>query len=128
CEHDSLMDPAYRIDDVSSIISPALVVFRDLVAANIDGMIEIAGDPSRIRPHCKTHKMREVAEMQLARGITRHKAATIAEAEIRAQPGVNDVFLAYNIVGPNIARAVEFRRKFPDVRLSVTGDHARPVA
>ena len=33
------MDPAYRIDDASRIISPGLVVFRDLVAANIEAMI-----------------------------------------------------------------------------------------
>jgi D-serine deaminase-like pyridoxal phosphate-dependent protein len=122
------MHADYRIADVSSIISPGLVVFRELVTANIDRMIEIARDPARLRPHCKTHKMREVAEMELARGITKHKAATIAEAEMLAQAGVKDVFLAYNIVGPNIARAVEFRRKFPDVRFSVTGDHPRPVA
>lgn len=122
------MDPVYRINDVSSILSPGLVVFRDLVAANIDRMIEIAGGTQRLRPHCKTHKMREVAELQLARGITKHKAATIAEAEMLALAGVQDVFLAYNLVGPNIARAVEFRRKFPDVRFSVTGDHSRPVA
>jgi D-serine deaminase-like pyridoxal phosphate-dependent protein len=122
------MNADYRIDDVSSIISPGLVVFRDLVAANIDRMIEIAGDPARIRPHCKTHKMREVAELELARGITKHKAATIAEAEMLAQAGVKDVFLAYNIVGPNIARAVQFRKQFPHVTFSVTGDHPRPVA
>ena len=57
------MDPAYRIDDASRIISPGLVVFRDLVAANIEAMIRIAKGPARLRPHCKTHKMREVARM-----------------------------------------------------------------
>jgi len=122
------MHADYRIDDVSQIISPGFVVFRDLVLANVDRMIEIAGNPDRLRPHCKTHKMREVAELELARGITKHKAATIAEAEMLALAGVKDVFLAYNIVGPNIARAVEFRRKYPDVEFSVTGDHPRPVA
>ena len=113
---------ARRVDhgDVSAIISPGLVVFRELVAANVDRMIEIARDPQRLRPHCKTHKMREVAEMQLARGITKHKAATIAEAEMLAQAGVKDVFLAYNIVGPNIARSVEYRFYInPDVQMTL---------
>ena len=122
------MHSDYRIDDVSQIISPGVVVFRDIVAANIDRMIEIAGDLSRLRPHCKTHKMREVARMQLERGITKHKAATFAEAEMLADVGIKDIFLAYNLVGPNIARGVEFRRKFPDVRFSVTGDDPRMVA
>jgi D-serine deaminase-like pyridoxal phosphate-dependent protein len=122
------MHPDYRIDDTSRIISPALVVFRDIVVANIDRMIAMAGGPGRLRPHCKTHKMREVTQMQLDRGITRQKAATFAEAEMLADVGVSDIFLAYNLVGPNIGRAVAFRQKFPNVRFSVTADHPRPVA
>lgn len=122
------MDPAYRIDDPSRIISPALVVFRDLVAANIEAMLRIAGGPTRLRPHCKTHKMREVARMMLDRGITKHKAATFAEAEMLAGAGAKDVFLAYNLVGPNIPRAAQFRRKFPDVTLAITADAPRPLA
>jgi D-serine deaminase-like pyridoxal phosphate-dependent protein len=122
------MHPRYRIADPSSIISPGLVVFRDLVADNIDAMIDIAGGPARLRPHCKTHKMREVTRMELERGIGKHKAATFAEAEMLADVGVKDIFLAYNLVGPNIARAVAFRHRFPDVTLSVTADHPRPLA
>jgi len=122
------MDSAYRIDDTSRIISPGLVVFRDLVAANIDAMIGIAKGPARLRPHCKTHKMREVARMKLDRGITKHKAATIAEAEMLADAGARDIFLAYNIVGPNIPRVVEFCRRFPAVTFAVTADAPRPLA
>ena len=118
------MDTVYRIDDPSAIISPGLVVFRDLVAANIDAMIKMAGDPARLRPHCKTHKMREVTRMQLDRGITKHKAATFAEAEMLAESGVKDVFLAYNLVGPNIERAVRFRHAYPEVAFAVTADDA----
>ncbi|MFG0332200.1 MAG: D-TA family PLP-dependent enzyme [Maioricimonas sp. JB049] len=116
------MEDCYRIDEPDRILSPGLVLFRELVEANIDAMIEVAGGVERLRPHCKTHKLREVAEMQVARGITKHKAATFAEAEMLAQAGAKDVFLAYNIVGPNIARVVAYRKAFPDVRLSVTGD------
>jgi len=116
------MEDCYRIDEPGRILSPGLVLFRELVEANIDAMIEVAGGVERLRPHCKTHKMREVAEMQIARGITKHKAATFAEAEMLAQAGATDIFLAYNIVGPNIARVVAFRKAFPEVRLAVTGD------
>ena len=72
-------------------------------------MIRIAGSPARLRPHCKTHKMREVIELELARGIAKHKCATIAEAEMLAEAGVKDIFLAYNPVGPNIGRVVPLR-------------------
>ncbi len=115
------------INDASGIISPAMVVFRDRLLANIDAMIAIAGDPSRLRPHCKTHKTREVVQLQLERGITRHKCATFAEAEMLVEAGVRDVFLAYNQVGPNIARAVAFVEAYPDVVFSVTADHPEPV-
>ena len=121
------MDDCYRIADTSSIITPALIVFRDMVEQNLAQMIEIAGDPSRLRPHCKTHKTKEIVQMQMERGITKHKCATFAEAEMCAAAGAKDIFLAYSMVGPNIARAVEFVSKFPDVEFCVTGDHARPL-
>ncbi len=121
------MDPRYAIADASNIFSPSLVIFRDLVEQNLAEMIRIAGSPARLRPHCKTHKMRQIVELQLAAGITRYKCATVAEAEMLAQAGVKDIFLAYNPVGPNIGRVVQLAQKFPGVRLSVTADHPAPL-
>ena len=121
------MSTPYAIRDTQAIISPALIVFREMVAENIAHMLAIAGDSQRLRPHCKTHKMREVVRMQLDQGITKHKAATFAEAQMLADNGVRDICLAYNLVGPNIRRAVEFVTAYPDVVLSVTADHQRPI-
>lgn len=121
------MEECYAIQDTSEIITPAIVVFREVLESNVAKMIEIASDVSRLRPHCKTHKMREIVELQVASGVTKHKAATFAEAEMLADAGVRDVFLAYNLVGPNIARAVRFRQAFPEVVLSVTADHLGPI-
>jgi D-serine deaminase-like pyridoxal phosphate-dependent protein len=121
-------EPLYAISDTSQIVTPALVIFRDLVEANIVEMIRVAGSASRLRPHCKTHKMREVVELQLARGIAKQKCATIAEAEMLAVAGVKDIFWAYNPVGPNIGRVVRFVERFPQVKLAVTADHPGPVA
>ena len=122
------MDARYHIADTSDILSPGLVLFREQLEQNIDQMLRIAGSPERLRPHCKTHKMREVIELQLGRGITRHKCATFAEAEMLAETGVRDIFLAYNLVGPNIRRAVTFVERYPEVTFSVTADHAGPIA
>lgn len=121
------MDSRYQIADTSDIISPALLVFRDVVENNLSRMIEIAGSAMRLRPHCKTHKTRQIVEMQMERGIGKHKCATFAEAEMLADVGVKDVFLAYSLVGPNISRAVGFCRQFPDVTLSVTADCEEPI-
>lgn len=98
------MDSRYRIADTSQIITPALVVFRELLEDNLRRMIEIAKRPERLRPHCKTHKTREIARMELELGIVKHKCATFAEAEMLASVGIKDIFLAYNLVGPNVRR------------------------
>ncbi len=122
------MDACYQIADTSSIISPGLVIFRDMVEQNLDRMIAIAGSPERLRPHCKTHKTAEIIKLQLERGITRHKCATFAEAEMCATAGATDIVLAYSLVGPNVQRAVKFVEKFPDVTFAVTADHPLHVS
>ena len=121
------MDSRYRVADTHEIITPALLVFREQLDANIEHMLQVAGGPERLRPHCKTHKMPQVAKLELARGIRKHKCATFAEAEMLAGAGVEDMFLAYNLVGPNIGRAVEFLKKFPKAGLKVQADHPLPV-
>ncbi|MEQ8855353.1 D-TA family PLP-dependent enzyme [Gimesia sp.] len=121
------MDACYQIEDTSQIISPGMIIFKDLVEENLKQMIALVGNPDRLRPHCKTHKMREVIELELSLGIKKHKAATFAEAEMLAETGVKDICLAYNLVGPNIARAIEFRTRWPDVSLQVTADHPTPI-
>lgn len=122
------MDACYRIEDTRQIISPGLIVFRELLEANLDRMIAIAGTASRLRPHCKTHKMPQVTKLELARGVTKHKCATFAEAEMLAEAGAPDIFLSYNLVGPNIGRAVEFVRRFPRASFQVQADHPAPIA
>ncbi len=117
----------YQINHPEKILSPGFVVFRELVEHNLNTMIEIAGDVGRLRPHCKTHKMPKLTKLQLAAGISKQKAATIAESAMLAEVGVNDIFLAYNLVGPNIARGVKFCQKFPDVRFAVTADDSQNI-
>lgn len=122
------MTSQYHIENRSEILSPSMILFKDILIENIEKIIAIAGDPARLCPHCKTHKTIEVAKLQLERGITKHKCATFAEAEMLAEAGVKNIFLAYNIVGPNINRAIKFLKTYPDVEFSVTADHAKPIS
>lgn len=121
------MNPAYQIADTSMIFSPALIFYKDLIRRNLSRMIELAGSPARLRPHVKTHKTREIVQMELDAGITKHKCATIAEAEMLAGCGVPDVLLAYNLVGPNCGRMARLVRAFPETRFAVLADDARTV-
>ncbi len=121
------MTDRYRIEDSHQLMTPALVVFLEMVRANLDRMVEIAGDPARLRPHVKTHKTGEVVKMQMQQGITKFKAATFAECEMLAQAGARDILLAYPVVGRNVERAVRFVQAFPEVRFMVVADHPGPV-
>jgi D-serine deaminase-like pyridoxal phosphate-dependent protein len=119
------MLPAYAVQDTSSVFSPALLFYKDLIRRNIDRCLEIAGSPDRLRPHVKTHKTREIVQMELAAGITRHKCATIAEAEMLAGCGAPDVLLAYPLVGPNGDRLARLVRTYPGCRFATLVDHPR---
>lgn len=117
------MHPQYAIQDTSGVFSPALIFYKDLIRKNLERAIAMAGGPQRLRPHVKTHKTREIAQLELAAGIRKHKCATIAEAEMLAGCGASDVFLSYNLVGPNCQRMARLVAKFPQCRFAVQADH-----
>jgi D-serine deaminase-like pyridoxal phosphate-dependent protein len=117
----------FDFKEVADIPSPALLVYRGRVRENIQRMLAIAGGPERLRPHIKTHKMREVLELQLAVGIKKFKCATIAEAEVAASAGVPDLLLAYQPVGPAVRRVAELVKGFPQTKFSVLCDNAGAV-
>ncbi|MGD0044752.1 MAG: hypothetical protein ABSE84_30845 [Isosphaeraceae bacterium] len=89
------MDTRYAIDDPFDLLSPSLLIFRDLVRKNLGDMITMARSPDRLRPHVKTHKMAAIVRMAAELGISKHKRATIAEAEMVAASGGTDILLAY---------------------------------
>jgi D-serine deaminase-like pyridoxal phosphate-dependent protein len=117
----------YRINEVSNIHSPGLLIFHELLTANIERMIEIAKGPQRLCPHCKTHKTSQIVTAMLAAGIASHKCATIAEAEMVAQTGVRDIVIAYQLVGPNISRSFTLMNRFPHARFTLIFDSPSTV-
>src|SRR5947207_15750856 len=92
--------PWFCFANEAEIASPALLIFAERVEENIRKMIRIAGGPERLRPHVKTHKLAPLVRAQLAQGIRKFKCATIAEAEMTAEAGAEDVMLAFPAVGP----------------------------
>jgi D-serine deaminase-like pyridoxal phosphate-dependent protein len=118
-----MMNPHYTVRDTSSIYTPGLLFYKDLIRKNIARAIEIAGRPDRMRPHVKTHKTREIVRLELAAGVAKHKCATLAEAEMLADCGVPDVLLAYNMVGPNCQRLARLVQEHPGTRFAVLADH-----
>lgn len=118
----------YGIKQTESIDTPALVVYPERVKTNIQTALDMVKDPSRLRPHVKTHKTIEVTQMMIEAGIFQFKCATIAEAEMLAMAGAQDVLLAYQPVGPKILRLINLIHHYPQVRFSCLIDHPESAA
>ncbi len=106
----------YKLDNPGEIDTPALLIFKNRVAANIQTMISIAGDAKRLVPHVKTHKMAEVVKMQLNAGISQFKCATISEAEMLAEAGAKNIILAYQLTFVKAKRFLSLIKKYPGVQ------------
>ena len=118
----------FRIRNEGDVPSPALLLYPDRIVENLHRMIAHAGGVARLRPHVKTHKLPQVLALELQLGITKFKAATIAEAEMCATAGAPDVLLAYQPVGPNARRFAELLRAFPRTRFLTLLDNPGTVA
>lgn len=117
----------YSASNESDIASPALLLFSESIDRNIARMIQIAGGMARLRPHVKTHKLEPLVRRQIAAGITKFKAATIAEAEMCANAGAADVLLAYPPAGPAGQRLCQLVQRFPQTRFSTIADNAPAI-
>jgi D-serine deaminase-like pyridoxal phosphate-dependent protein len=113
----------YEIDSVEQLDSPALLVFKQRVEANIQTAINMVSDVAQLRPHVKTNKSAEVTRLMLDAGITKFKCATIAEAEMLGMIGAPDVVLAYQPLGPKLRRFIELIKKFPATRYACLTDN-----
>jgi D-serine deaminase-like pyridoxal phosphate-dependent protein len=117
----------FALRDPGSIPSPALVFCWEGIQANLQRLLSLVDSPARLRPHMKTHKTREITRLYLDRGITRHKCATLAEAQVLAECGAADVLIAYPMVGPNQELVVELAKSHPQTSFSILGDDPRAI-
>lgn len=90
---------------VSDLDTPALLVDLNQLNANIQRYAGIAAQAGvKLRPHIKTHKTLEIADMQLSAGASGITVAKLSEAAIYAEAGVSDIFVAFPVVGAQKAR------------------------
>jgi len=117
----------YRLADTTDVISPSLLVYPERIEKNIQRMVEMAGGTEFLRPHIKTHKMAEIVQMQMHHGIQKFKCATIAEAELLAQCGADDILLAMQAVGANMRRFFRLMETFPNSKFSTLIDNIKTL-
>jgi D-serine deaminase-like pyridoxal phosphate-dependent protein len=92
---------------IAAIDTPALVVDLDRMEAAIARMAGVMAERGvELRPHAKTHKSVEVGRRQRAAGAAGLTVGTIGEAEVFAEAGLDDLFIAYPLVplGPKAGR------------------------
>lgn len=106
---------------VEDLDTPAAIVELDKLEANINRFQHYLDEHGIAnRPHIKTHKIPEIAHMQLQAGAVGITCQKIGEAEVMAQAGIRDIFLPYNIIGARkLERLMRLARR---VNLSVTAD------
>jgi D-serine deaminase-like pyridoxal phosphate-dependent protein len=92
---------------IDELDTPCLIVDLDRMEANIRRwQTMIAATGTRLRPHVKTHKVPAIAKLQLQAGAAGITVAKVAEAEVFAAAGCNDIFIAYPLIGAEKWRRV----------------------
>jgi D-serine deaminase-like pyridoxal phosphate-dependent protein len=93
--------------------TPAVICDLDKLERNIQMMADHCrrvGIP--LRSHTKSHKIPEIAHMQLASGAIGICCQKVGEAEVMVAAGVKDILLPYNIVGPaKVERLLRLARR-----------------
>jgi D-serine deaminase-like pyridoxal phosphate-dependent protein len=113
------------------LATPCLVVDVERLESNIARMAASATSRSlRLRPHAKTHKSPEIARRQIAAGARGLTVATVSEAELFADAGFEDLFLAYPIFATAaIGQRLRGLLERADVRIGVDSvESARALA
>lgn len=106
------------------LVTPRLVVDSDVLDANIETMAKLAASRGlELRPHVKTHKCPQIASRQVAAGARGLTVATLAEAEIFADAGFRNLFIAYPLWA-DAGRAARVRDLSQRIALRVGIDSA----
>ncbi len=112
-----------RIDEIET---PALLIEAGILDRNLRRMADYChGHHLSLRPHTKTHKIPEIARMQVKYGATGITVAKLGEAEIMADAGINDIVIVYPIWGQSKWRRLNALAE--RVRIAVAMD-SLPIA
>src|SRR5690242_10305945 len=86
---------------INELDTPALIVDLDVMERNLSQMAAYCREHDlRLRPHTKTHKIPELARKQIASGASGITVAKLDEAEVMIDAGLDNLLIAYPIVGP----------------------------
>lgn len=101
--------------------TPCLMVDASIMRSNINRMQEgVSACGCALRPHIKTHKIPYFTNLQLQAGAQGITCAKVSEAEVMADGGAQDIFIAYPMVGSfRIERALALQQRIRRLILAV---------
>jgi len=89
----------------NELSTPALTIDLDTLERNLERMASSCREQGvGLRPHTKTHKTPEVARLQLERGALGLTVAKVGEAEVMAEAGLDDILIAFPVMGAHTLR------------------------
>jgi D-serine deaminase-like pyridoxal phosphate-dependent protein len=85
---------------IEELDTPALTVDLDIMERNLRSLSDYCRKRGlKLRPHTKTHKIPAIAKMQIASGCSGITVAKVGEAEVMAGAGLENILIAYPVVG-----------------------------
>jgi D-serine deaminase-like pyridoxal phosphate-dependent protein len=100
--------------------TPVLLFDLDIVERNIEEMAGVAATAGvGLRPHTKTHRSPMLAQMQLAAGAAGITVAKLGEAEVMVDAGIDDLLIAYPLVGEQKLRRLRALLERATIRVSL---------
>ena len=121
--------PRYAIQDSRGLSTPSLLIYPEMIEANISTALRMMnGDANRWRPHLKTAKLGYTMRRLVARGIKTAKCANTLELLAAIEAGMEDVLVAFPLMGPNAARLREIAKANPERSISTLVESVDQIA
>src|SRR5215467_5994302 len=114
----------YRVPDLDNVLTPALALYPDAIASNIQSTLNLlGGNADRWRAHIKTAKLNYTLRVMIDRGVRNFKCATTLELLQACESGATDVLVAYPHMAANARRVREIASQHPNTRISVLAEN-----
>lgn len=108
---------------IDELDTPVAVVDMDRLEANICRLQSYLGEHGLAHwPHIKTHKIPEIAHMQLRAGAAGITCQKLGEAEVMVRAGIRDILLPYNLLGPSKLERLALLARRAHVRVSADSE------
>jgi D-serine deaminase-like pyridoxal phosphate-dependent protein len=106
---------------IEDLETPCVLIDLDRMKHNIVRMQALCDDLGlAFRPHVKTHKIPEIAKMQMDAGAVGIACQKLTEADVFIQAGFDDILIPYNIVGAQKSKRLADMALFN--RIAVSAD------